>query len=70
MKKRIEQSEDDLRPEYDFSKLQIVARGPGRKRAGEIQVTLAPDVAEKFPDSDAVNAALRSLINRPSRSRV
>jgi hypothetical protein len=62
MKKKIEKSEDDLLPEYDFSKLQIVARGPGRKRAGELTVTLAPDVAKKFPTSEAVNEALRLII--------
>jgi hypothetical protein len=54
--------EDDLRPEYDFRKLRVVARGPGRKRPEEKTVALAPDVAEVFPDSDAVNEALRFLM--------
>lgn len=54
--------EDDLRPEYDFRKLRVVARGPGRKRPEETTVSLAPDVAEVFPDSDAVNEALRFLM--------
>lgn len=32
MKKAFEEDlEDDLRPEYDFSKMQVVARGPGRQ---------------------------------------
>jgi hypothetical protein len=53
--------EDDLRPEYDFRKLRVVARGPGRKRT-ETTVSLAPDVAEAFPDSEAVNEALRFLM--------
>jgi len=53
---------DDLRPEYDFRALRVVARGPGRRTPHEISVQLAPDVAETFPDSDAVNEALRLLI--------
>jgi len=54
--------EDDLRPEYDFGALRLVARGPGRKRPAELTVHLAPDVAEMFPDSEAVNEALRFLV--------
>ena len=54
--------EDELRPEYDFSKMQIVRRGKGRKQPEEITVTLAPDVAKKFPTSEAVNEALRLII--------
>ena len=54
--------DDDLRAEYDFSALQVVARGPGRKTVHDINVRLAPDVAETFPDSDSVNDALRLLI--------
>ena len=62
MKKMISELEDDLRPEYDFRKLRVVARGPGRKAPHETTVSLAPDVAQAFPDSDAVNEALRFLI--------
>jgi hypothetical protein len=53
--------EDDLRPEYDFHTLRIVARGPGRKNPQE-GISLAPDVAEVFPDSESVNEALRFLM--------
>ena len=53
---------DELRPEYDFRALRVVARGPGRKTPHEITVRLAADVGETFPDSDAVNEALRLLI--------
>ena len=60
---------DDLRPEYDFRALPVVARGPKRKAPHEITVSLAADVAETFPDSAAVNEALRLLI-RIARSRV
>ena len=59
---------DDLRPEYDFLKLHVVARGPGRK-APTPTVQLAEDVAQTFPDSQAVNEALRFLI-RVTEGRV
>ena len=54
--------DDELRPEYDFRALRVVARGPRRKAPHEITVRLAPDVAETFPDSASVNEALRFLI--------
>jgi hypothetical protein len=60
MKKKSEIA-DELRPEYDFSKLTVVARGPGRRKPTETMVTLATDVAVMFPTSDAVNEALRLL---------
>ena len=74
-KKSSRRAVDDLRPEYDFRALRVVARGPGRKAPEEITVRLAPDVAETFPDSNSVNEALRFLIRitkgagsaRPSR---
>jgi hypothetical protein len=54
--------EDDLRPEYDFSG---GVRGKYAKRfaEGSNVVVLEPDVAEKFPNSEAVNRALRGLIS-------
>ena len=52
--------DDHLRPEYDFTKFLVVARGQGRKRSTLIQ--LDPDVAAIFPDSNAVNEGLRLLI--------
>ncbi len=60
-KKPSRRMDDELRPEYDFAALRVVARGPGRKTPDQITVRLAPDVAETFPDSDAVNEALRLL---------
>ncbi len=53
--------EDDLRPEYDFTQMTVVARGQGRKRAN-ITINLDPDVAKLFPDSNAVNEGLRLLM--------
>ncbi|MEZ5427782.1 MAG: hypothetical protein R2747_16050 [Pyrinomonadaceae bacterium] len=62
--------EDELRPEYDFSNLKIVARGPGRKVSGKTTVTLDPDVAEMFPTSEAVNEALRLLVRVAKESEI
>ena len=59
---------DDLRPEYDFLSLRVVARGP-RRKAPPPTVQLAEDVAQAFPDSQAVNEALRFLI-RVTEGRV
>ncbi|MEL6470164.1 MAG: hypothetical protein AAFQ74_10585 [Cyanobacteria bacterium J06623_4] len=53
---------DDTLPEYDFAKLPVIARGPGRKQEGPAIVELAPDVAAMFPDSGAVNEGLRLLM--------
>ncbi len=53
--------DDDLRPEYDFTQLPVVARGQGRKRSHPT-VQLDPDVAAIFPDSGAVNEGLRLLM--------
>lgn len=57
------QRRDELRPEYDLRTLEGVVRGKYYKRAmaGTNLVLLEPDVARVFPDSDAVNRALRLL---------
>jgi hypothetical protein len=66
MKKKTEKQTagDELRKEYDLSKLKGGARGKyiARFRAGTNLVLLSPDVAKHFPDDQAVNTALRSLI--------
>ena len=57
--------DDDLREEYDLSGLrQRGARGryAERFKAGTNLVRLDPDVAEVFGDDEAVNNALRALI--------
>jgi len=53
---------DELEPEYDFSKLKVRRVGAGRKLLQENQITLDVDVAKVFPDSESVNQALRFLI--------
>jgi hypothetical protein len=67
MKKSKADLQDDLKPEYDFHALRVVARGPGRKNPGEVSVALAPDVARIFPDSESVNEALRFLMRMTER---
>jgi hypothetical protein len=62
MKKSKADLEDDLRPEYDFHALRVVARGPGRLKPNSVTIFLAPDVAAVFPDSESVNEALRFLM--------
>ena len=65
MKKKTEKRSDELRREYDLSKLKGGVRGKysARYRAGTNLVLLSPDVAAHFPDEQAVNAALRTLIH-------
>ena len=70
MKKKSSRAvQDDLRPEYDFRSLRVVARGPGRKASKPSSIKLAPDVAEAFPDSESVNEALR-LLMRVARTQL
>ena len=53
---------DELRPEYDLRSLRVRKMGSERKSFGGTTIQLAPDVAEVFPDAEAVNEALRFLI--------
>ena len=62
MKKIKEETVDELRPEYELRSLRVRKFGPGRKSFGGTVVRLEPDVAEVFPDAEAVNEALRFLI--------
>lgn len=63
MKKVEAEQEDEMRPEYDFSKLKGAVRGKyvERYREGTNLVLLDADVAAAFPDAKAVNEALRLL---------
>lgn len=59
--------DDDMRPEYDFSK-GVRGKYAGRFARGSNVVVLAPDVAEVFTTAKAVNDALRSqLPKKPPR---
>jgi hypothetical protein len=63
--------DDELRTEYDLSKLKGAVRGKyaSRYNVGTNLVLLAPDVMEYFPNEKSVNAALRSLIRIVKRRR-
>ena len=52
---------DDLRPHYDFSG-GVRGKYAARYAEGTNIVVLSPDVAEVFPNSEAVNEALRTLL--------
>lgn len=57
--------DDDLRDEYDETVLKNGVRGKYVQRltAGSNIVRLDPDVAAAFPTEEAVNEALRLLLN-------
>jgi hypothetical protein len=66
------QEKDTMRPEYDFSK---AVRGVTAARCaqGTNVVLLDPDVADLFPDTQAVNEALRTfarIVRAAPRPRV
>ena len=74
MKKRIEKraTKDELRREYDLSRLKDGVRGKyvSRYRAGTNLVLLSPDVAAYFRDEQSINRALRALIDAAKSSRL
>jgi hypothetical protein len=66
MKKKKENNfEDDLQPEYDFYQLPDVVQGKyaNKYQQGTNIIHLDPDVARVFNSDESVNQALRSLIN-------
>ena len=56
-------NKEDLRPEYDLSKLKGGVRGKYYKQAtaGTNLVLIEPELTEVFPDTESVNRALRLL---------
>lgn len=62
---RDEEMDDELRPEYDLASLLeggVRGKYAEQYRAGTNLVLLQPDVAAAFPDEQAVNDALRLVI--------
>ncbi len=61
---------DEMRPEYRREDLGVGVRGKYLEayRAGTNLVMLSPDVAKAFPTEEAVNDALRSLVEVAQRS--
>jgi hypothetical protein len=76
MKKKPRTTGDDeeLVPHYDFKQMPIIARGPGYQRRAKLvkmtRVTLDPDIEPFFPDDQAVNEALRTLIRLVSEQKI
>ncbi len=64
MRKTHDPEDYDLREEYDLSEMTIMPKGrfAPERRQGTNVVVLAPDVATAFPTDDAVNEALRLVI--------
>jgi hypothetical protein len=60
--------DDDLRPEYDLSRLEGGVRGKflQQYKAGTNLARLAPEVRAAFPTDEEVNQALRSLMQDQS----
>jgi hypothetical protein len=67
--KKTDRLSDELRSEYDFASMKGGVRGKyvRRLQAGTNIVRLAPDLAKVFPDDQAVDEALRSVV-RASRA--
>lgn len=65
MKKINNNLNDELRPEYNFASMKGGVRGKyfKRFREGTNIVLVEPEVAEAFPTEDAVNEALRGVLN-------
>ena len=69
MKRKTKSVHDELHPEYDFDNSKGV-RGKYFEsyKKGTNLVLLSPDVAKAFPTEEAVNEALRSLLNLAQKS--
>ncbi len=59
--------EPDMLVEYDFSQ-GVRGKNAPRYAEGTNIVVLSPDVAEYSPDSEAVNSALRALVEIARKS--
>ncbi|OFV89569.1 MAG: hypothetical protein A3G76_14735 [Acidobacteria bacterium RIFCSPLOWO2_12_FULL_65_11] len=65
MKKTNQIPADDMRPEYDFASMKGGVRGKyaGRAREGTNIVLIEPEVTDAFPTEQAVNEALKGVLN-------
>ncbi|GBF82748.1 hypothetical protein [Aphanothece sacrum] len=63
---------DDLRDEYDFVQMEGGVRGKYAQdyRKGTNLVLLEPDIAQAFPNDEAVNKALRLLMEIANRQKL
>jgi hypothetical protein len=65
MKKEISEMDDELRAEYDLNQLLkdgVRGKYADRYQAGTNLILLSPDVAQAFPNDEAVNEALRLVM--------
>ena len=64
--------ESDMRPEYDFASMPGGVRGKyvERLRRESNIVVLEPEVADAFPTGEAVNAALRGMLDTARAVRI
>lgn len=62
--KRTKADDYELRDEYDLSKMIIVPKGrfAPERRIGKNVVVLSPELSQAFPNDEAVNAALRLVL--------
>jgi len=75
MSKQSNPNDYELRDEYDLGKMTIVPKGryAPERRAGKNVILLAPDVVEAFPTDEAVNEALRLVLQMaklPNKQRM
>jgi hypothetical protein len=65
MKKTNQVPVDDMRAEYDFASMKRGVRGKYARRAreGTNIVLIEPEMADAFPTEQAVNEALRGVLN-------
>src|SRR5712691_10388494 len=63
--KKVNNFENDMRAEYDFASMPGGVRGKyvERLRRESNIVVLEPEIAQAFPTGEAVNAALRGVLN-------
>ena len=71
MRKGSAHSSDEMRPEYDLSKLKGRVRGKYYEwaKASQNLVLIEPDLAKVFPDQESVNRALRLLLSAANAGR-
>jgi hypothetical protein len=72
MKKSTKGQPDDLRPQYSSSDFPELVRGKyaAKLRKSSNVIILDPELADLFPNSEAVNSALRSLSEIARRARL
>ena len=71
MKKTNQIFTDDMRSEYDFASMKGGVRGKYTRRAreGGTIVLIEPEVTDAFPTEQAVNEALKGVLNTARAAR-